>query len=45
MNHILIDEFSRLIAYIIEESDKYQQAKEIKKVTQNNFRIKQLTVV
>jgi DNA polymerase/3'-5' exonuclease PolX len=45
MNKTLIDEFSRLIAFIREETDEYQAKKDLKKVTQNNFRIKQLSVV
>ncbi len=45
MNKILIDEFSKLIAFIREETDEYQKKKDIKKVTANNFRTKQLSVV
>jgi DNA polymerase/3'-5' exonuclease PolX len=45
MNDKLISEFDRLIAFIREEADKYQQHKDFKKVQVNQFRIKQLSVV
>ena len=44
-NDILIEQFERLIAFIKEESDQFQQKKELKKVQVNQFRIKQLNVV
>ncbi len=45
MNKLLIDEFSKLIAFIREETDDYQQNKELDKVKKNNFRIKNLSIV
>jgi hypothetical protein len=45
MNKLLINEFSKLIAFIKEQTDEYQAKKDLKKVSQNNFRIKQLSVV
>jgi DNA polymerase/3'-5' exonuclease PolX len=42
MNVGLINEFERLIAFINEESDKAQNEKDLKKVTSNQFRLKQL---
>ena len=45
MNTILITQFERLIAFIREEADEFQQKKELKKVQVNQFRIKQLAVV
>ncbi len=45
MNKLLIDEFSKLIAYIRDETDDYQQKKELDKVKKNNFRIKNLSIV
>lgn len=45
MNKLLIDEFSKLIAFIRDETDEFQKKKDIKKVTANNFRIKQLSIV
>jgi DNA polymerase beta len=45
MNKLLIDEFSKLIAFIREESDVFQQNKELDKVKKNNFRIKNLSIV
>jgi DNA polymerase/3'-5' exonuclease PolX len=45
MNTILITQFERLIAFIKEETDEFQQKKELKKVQVNQFRIKQLGVV
>ena len=35
MNKILIDEFSKLIAFIREETDEYQKKKDIKKGRKN----------
>lgn len=45
MNELLINQFERLIAFIREEADTFQQKKELKKVQVNQFRIKQLSVV
>jgi DNA polymerase/3'-5' exonuclease PolX len=45
MNKLLIDEFSKLIAFIREETDGYQQNKELDKVKKNNFRMKNLSIV
>ncbi len=45
MNELLINQFERLIAFIREEADAFQQKKEFKKVQVNQFRIKQLGVV
>ncbi len=45
MNELLINQFERLIAFIREEADEFQQKKELKKVQVNQFRIKQLGVV
>jgi DNA polymerase beta len=45
MNKLLIDEFSKLIAFIREETDDLQQNKELDKVKKNNFRIKNLSIV
>jgi DNA polymerase beta len=45
MNKVLITQFERLIAFIREEADEFQQKKELKKVQVNQFRIKQLGVV
>jgi DNA polymerase beta len=45
MNELLITQFERLIAFIREEADTFQQQKELKKVQVNQFRIKQLNVV
>jgi len=42
MNSKIINEFERLIAFINEEMDKAQEEKDLKKVTANKFRIKQL---
>ncbi len=45
MNKLLIDEFSNLIAFIREETDEFQQNKDLDKVKKNNFRIKNLSIV
>jgi DNA polymerase/3'-5' exonuclease PolX len=45
MNELLINQFERLIAFIREETDEFQQKKDLKKVQVNQFRIKQLNVV
>jgi len=42
MNTSIINEFERLIAFINEELDKAQTDKDTKKVTANQFRLKQL---
>jgi len=42
MNVGIINEFERLIAFVNEELDKAQNEKDAKKVTSNQFRIKQL---
>jgi DNA polymerase beta len=44
-NEIIITQFERLIAFIREEADVFQQEKDLKKVQINKFRIKQLSVV
>jgi DNA polymerase/3'-5' exonuclease PolX len=45
INEILLSQFERLIAFIREEADDYQQQKDLKKLQINKFRIKQLGVV
>ena len=45
MNNQIITQFDRLIAFIREEADEYQEQKDLKKVQVNKFRIKQLSVV
>jgi DNA polymerase beta len=45
MNELLVSQFERLIAFIREEADEFQQQKDMKKVQVNKFRIKQLSVV
>ncbi len=45
INEILLSQFERLIAFIREEADEYQQQKDLKKLQINKFRIKQLSVV
>lgn len=42
MNNIIISEFEKLISFISEEIDKYQTLKDLKKVTSNQFRLKQI---
>ena len=42
MNELLVSQFERLIAFIREEADEFQQQKDMKKVQVNKFRIKQL---
>jgi len=42
MNNIIISEFEKLISFINEEIDKYQTLKDLKKVTSNQFRVKQI---
>lgn len=42
MNSTIVNEFERLIAFVNEELDKAQNEKDTKKVTSNQFRIKQL---
>lgn len=42
MNHKIIDEFNRLIAFIQEEIDKLTAEKNAKALTANQFRLKQL---
>jgi DNA polymerase beta len=44
-NGIIITQFERLIAFIREEADVFQQEKDLKKVQINKFRMKQLSVV
>ena len=45
MNKQLITQFERLIAFIREETDEFQQKKELKKVQINQFKIKNFNVV
>ena len=45
MNTVLITQFERLIAFIREETDEFQQKKELKKVQVNQFKIKNFSVV
>ena len=45
INELLISQFEKLIAFIKEEADEYQQQKDLKKVQINKFRMKQLSVV
>lgn len=45
MNDQIISEFQRLIAFLKEETDKFRLEKNTKKVTQNSFRIRQLSTV
>ena len=42
MNSKIINEFERLIAFINDQLDKAQSDKDLKKVTANQFRIRQL---
>jgi hypothetical protein len=42
MNSKIINEFERLIAFINNQLDKAQSDKDLKKVTANQFRIRQL---
>jgi len=44
-NEKIITEFEKLIAFIKNESDDFKKAKEVKKVTANNFRLRQLNNV
>ena len=44
-NENIITEFEKLIAFIKNESDEFKKAKEVKKVTANNFRLRQLNNV
>ncbi len=44
-SNLLVSEFQRLIAFLKEETDKYRSSKNIKKVKQNTFRIRQLSNV
>ncbi len=45
LNEVVISQFERLIAFIREEADDFQQQKDLKKVQVNKFRMKQLGVV
>ncbi len=45
MNKLLIDEFTKLLAFLREESDKFQTNKELDMVKKTSFRIKNLSVV
>ncbi len=45
MNKLLIDEFSKLIAFIREETDDFQKNKQLDNVKKNQFRIKNLSIV
>lgn len=42
MNSQIISEFDKLVAFYKTESDEFKKAKDIKKVTANSFRIRQL---
>ena len=42
MNTIIINEFERLLSFIGEEIDKLQSLKDLKKVTSNQFRLRQI---
>lgn len=44
-NENIINEFEKLIAFIKNESDEFKKAKDVKKVTANNFRLRQLNNV
>ena len=44
-NEKIITEFEKLIAFIKNESDEFKKAKEVKKITANNFRLRQLNNV
>ena len=44
MNHTIIDEFNRLLSYIRDETDTFQQKKDMASVTKNNFRMKNLNI-
>ena len=44
-SNLLVSEFQRLIAFLKEETDKYRSSKDVKKVKQNTFRIRQLSNV
>jgi len=45
MNSAIIENFEKLIHFIQNETDNFQQVKDLKSVTQNKFRLKQLTRV
>ena len=45
INKKIVEEFQRLVAFIKEENDKLIEKKETKKVSQNNFRVRQLSTV
>lgn len=42
MNTYIINEFEKLVSFIAEEIDKLQSLKDLKKVTSNQFRLKQI---
>jgi DNA polymerase beta len=44
MNQTIIDEFTRLISFIREETDSYQQKKDKANIQKNNFRLKNLNI-
>lgn len=45
LNEKIINEFKKLIAFVKNDSDELKKAKDVKKLTANNFRLKQLNNV
>jgi len=45
LNEKIINEFSKLIAFVKNDSDELKKAKDVKKLTANNFRLRQLNNV
>jgi len=45
VNEKIINEFQKLIAFIKNESDELKKTKDVKKITANNFRLRQLNNV
>ena len=45
LNEKIIKEFQRLIAYVKNDKEEHQKNKDIKNITANNFRLKQLNTV
>ena len=45
LNEKIINEFDKLIAFIKNETDEFKKIKDVKKITANNFRLKQINNV
>ena len=41
-SNVIINEFEKLVSFISEEIDKLQNLKDLKKVTSNQFRLRQI---